>query len=353
MKKYKVIQCYTGTIGSHIGRLLIDNPKFELVGCLVHSDDKHGQDVGELLGVDPIGVKATQSIDEICALDADCASYNGLGGGSDLGGDVSGFWDIGLVARLLRSGINVYSGWGGWYPEDKELQILTEACAAGDTSVAAAGNVPGLVSDAMPIFASGFTTNITRIHCRESDVIFHYPSAISQAAMGIGRSMEDAKKNLDPAPWEWLMRQSAKMVMDAIGAEMTDFRLLAKDLGAAPEEIHLPKSGVTIAKGHVAGVRWTYGAFSGDRCVYSCEVELPTVCGLGKGWRQSMDEPEYTVTLEGKPGIKMTFASLKGADDIQAVIDINAARAINMIPLIIEAQAGCQSMLSMPFISAK
>ncbi len=99
--------------------------------------------------------------------------------------------------------------------------------------------------------------------------------------------------------------------------------------------------------------KFRYGAFSGDKCVYTCEVELPAGCGLGEGWRQSMDEPEYTVTVEGKPGIKMTFASLDGADDIQAVIDINAARAINMIPHIVEAPAGCQSMLSMPFIAAK
>ena len=44
----------------------------------MHSADKHGKDVGEILGTDPVGVAATTSAEEILALDADCVVYSPL-----------------------------------------------------------------------------------------------------------------------------------------------------------------------------------------------------------------------------------------------------------------------------------
>src|SRR4051794_40398106 len=106
---YKFVQCYTGTVGSRILAHAIRHPEFE-VGVLVSGDDKHGRDVGEMLGGEPIGVRATKHLEEILELDADCASWNGIistwptsptasfeppAAGSD------------ALFRLLRSGKNV------------------------------------------------------------------------------------------------------------------------------------------------------------------------------------------------------------------------------------------------------
>ena len=52
----KVIQLYTGSVGSRIARSLIDNPRFEIVGALVHSEDKENRDLGELLGTRQSGM---------------------------------------------------------------------------------------------------------------------------------------------------------------------------------------------------------------------------------------------------------------------------------------------------------
>ena len=45
------------------------------MGCWVHSSDKHGRDVGELIGREPIGVIAANSAEKILALDGDCVLY--------------------------------------------------------------------------------------------------------------------------------------------------------------------------------------------------------------------------------------------------------------------------------------
>ncbi|PRC45814.1 hypothetical protein C6A85_93260, partial [Mycobacterium sp. ITM-2017-0098] len=73
---YRVIQWGTGAVGSEMIAAILDHrDDLELVGARVYSDDKHGADVGALVGRDPIGVAATTDVDAILALDADCVLY--------------------------------------------------------------------------------------------------------------------------------------------------------------------------------------------------------------------------------------------------------------------------------------
>ena len=69
------MQWATGGVGRAAIEGVLGHPELELVGCWVHSADKDGKDVGELVGRDPIGVTATTDVDEILALDADCVVY--------------------------------------------------------------------------------------------------------------------------------------------------------------------------------------------------------------------------------------------------------------------------------------
>ena len=47
----------------------------QVVGALVYSDTKNGKDIGELTGLDPIGITATTSVDEIMAIPADAVLH--------------------------------------------------------------------------------------------------------------------------------------------------------------------------------------------------------------------------------------------------------------------------------------
>jgi hypothetical protein len=66
---YRVIQWATGGVGKAAIQGVLRHPELELVGCWVHSADKSGRDVGELAGEGPIGVLATNDIDELLATD--------------------------------------------------------------------------------------------------------------------------------------------------------------------------------------------------------------------------------------------------------------------------------------------
>jgi len=68
---YKVIQWATGNVGHLALKGIIEHPDLELVGLLVHSPSKAGQDAGTLCGAKPTGVMATNDADEVLALEGD------------------------------------------------------------------------------------------------------------------------------------------------------------------------------------------------------------------------------------------------------------------------------------------
>src|SRR5689334_20506740 len=95
----RIIQWGTGSVGKHAVRAIVDRPDFELVGVRVYNPDKVGKDAGELIGRDPIGVAATDDVEAILAMDADCVCYTALG--STLESSEGPLDDI---CRLLASG---------------------------------------------------------------------------------------------------------------------------------------------------------------------------------------------------------------------------------------------------------
>src|SRR5260370_14281704 len=71
------------------------NPMLELVGCYAWSTEKVGRDVGELCGIDPLGVAATNDVDALLAQQPDCVVYNPMWVDSD------------ELVRILSAGVNV------------------------------------------------------------------------------------------------------------------------------------------------------------------------------------------------------------------------------------------------------
>lgn len=355
---YRVIQCYTGQVGRRVLRNLLTNPQFEVVGTLVSGDDKHGRDVGELVGLDPVGVHATNRFEEILELDADCAIWNGIVSSffaAPVASAEPGAAGPDAIARLLRSGKNVYCGVGAWYLEGQpEKDEFENACQDGGVSIVGSGNMPGLVSDALPLFVSGYCGEVSRVWCKETDHQTEHPSAHElELYVGFGLPVGETTpaEQLINRLYEWAYRQSANQVAAAMGVELDDFRLVAKETVPADEEINLA-NGLTIRKGTAAGVRFTFSGFVGSHPWYTLVCEFTCAYGLGPDWRRDETDPQFTAVIEGRPSLKATFASLDSAHDIGPVLDLNAARAVNLVPLVVAAEPGCRSILDLPFVTA-
>src|SRR5690349_16601833 len=72
----RVVQWTTGNVGQRSVRAIAAHPGLELVGCYAWSPEKVGRDAGELSGIEPIGVAATNDVDALFALKPDCVVYN-------------------------------------------------------------------------------------------------------------------------------------------------------------------------------------------------------------------------------------------------------------------------------------
>ena len=110
-------------------------------------------------------------------------------------------------------------------------------------------------------------------------------------------------------------------------------------------------NGLCIAKGTAAGVRWTCGGFIGQHQWYTCVCELTCAYDLGSDWRQNESEPPFSVKITGTPSLQANFSAQGSADDIGPINDLNAARAVNLIPHIIAAPPGCRDILELPFVT--
>lgn len=96
----RVIQWATGNVGRNAIEGVLVHPELELVGAYTYDAAKAGRDIGELCGIDPIGVTATADLDELLALDADAVVYAPMLPNTD------------EVLTLLRSGLNVVTPTG-------------------------------------------------------------------------------------------------------------------------------------------------------------------------------------------------------------------------------------------------
>ena len=69
---YRVIQWATGLVGQEAIKGIVGHPELELVGLLgAQRREGRAATPGEIAGVGPLGVLATNSLDEICAIEAD------------------------------------------------------------------------------------------------------------------------------------------------------------------------------------------------------------------------------------------------------------------------------------------
>ena len=130
----RVVQWTTGNVGKESVKAIVANPTFELVGCFAWSPAKVGVDVGELVGIDPVGVAATDDVDALLALKPDCVVYNPM-------------WpSVDELVRILEAGVNVVTTaafiTGANLGAKRER--LVDACARGGSSLFGTGVSPGL-----------------------------------------------------------------------------------------------------------------------------------------------------------------------------------------------------------------
>jgi hypothetical protein len=202
----RVIQWATGSVGVAAIKGVLEHPDLELVGCWVHSKAKSGKDVGEIIGAEPLGVTATDSAEEILALDADAVIYAPLLPNPD------------EVAALLRSGKNVVTPVGWFYPSEKEVGPLEAAAREGGVTLHGAGIGPGAAFELFPLLLSVMSTGVTFIRGEEySDLRTYDAPDVLRHVMGFGGTPDQALSGPMQKLLDGGFRQSVRLCVDRLG----------------------------------------------------------------------------------------------------------------------------------------
>jgi hypothetical protein len=341
----KVIQWATGNVGRAALRQILAHPELELVGCLVHSDSKMGKDAGELCKQPAMGVLATNSIDEILELDADCISHMPLP--SAQYGDDPGT-DLRNLCRILESGKNVVTTVGYLYPlayGEEVFGQLERACQVGNSSIHGTGANPGWMSDVLPLTASGMSAEIDRIYVRESTDFSWYPSShVIFDLMGMGCTEEEyAARSSRYVGWlSGLFRESLMLVADGLGLVLDDISFESEiRLGDAEYEIAAGR----VPKGTVAGQRFVWSGIVGEKPVIVLEAVYMARREATPDW----PEPGFVCRIEGKPTMKFEL----GEGWISNGLIATAVHAVHAIPAVCAADAGIRTFLDLPLIVGK
>src|SRR4029453_2479610 len=280
----RVVQWTTGNVGRQSVAAIAENPGLELVGCYAWSPDKVGRDVGELCGLDPLGVTATHDVDALLALRPDCVVYNPMWPSID---------DLG---RILEVGVNVVST--AAFINGRRLgpdrKRLLEACERGGSSLFGTGVNPGF-AELLGIVAAGICDRIDKLTISEAAHPMGYDSAHTEKKAGFGRPIDDPDLQRMTADGTGVFGEAVAMVADALGVELDDVVCQAE---YAKTTTDLDLGSWQIAAGCVAGVAASWQGRVGDRTVVELNVRWKKAFTLEPDWAI---EEGWVVEGEGGP----------------------------------------------------
>src|ERR1039457_2054616 len=172
----RVIQFSTCNVGRQSLRSLIERPDLELVGVHPSSPAKVGLDAAELCGLEePTGVLATDNLDDLVSLRADCVVYTTRA-------ETRPSEAIEELSAFLSTGTNVVATSLVWldFPPHADAWLrdpLTHARLAGRSTMYVNGVDPVFSGNLLPLAALSFTERGESINVQEICDYGSYDSA--------------------------------------------------------------------------------------------------------------------------------------------------------------------------------
>ncbi len=332
----RVVQWTTGLIAKSAVRAVLAQPDLELVGCYAYSAEKVGKDVGELCGVPPVGVTATDDIDELIALEPDVVLY------------MPQLPDVDHMIRLLEAGINLISTsyfiTGHSFGEDNVAR-LREAAERGGVSLYGSGINPGLAS-VVALTAAAACREIERISVFEAVDCTSYESAEAWQALGFG-SPPDTPGIAEISKQAMLVfQETIEMMATALHAELDEVRFTPQ-FGVATKDLDLGY--MKIAEGNVCGINGRWQGIVGGKPL----LEMGLLWRLGDAMEPDWPiEHGYVMEIRGVPNIRVRYELEFGGDPEEYVAAPTANPAVNAIPAVVAARPGLVTAIELPLITA-
>jgi hypothetical protein len=336
----RVIQFSTGNVGVHALRTIIERPDLELVGVHAASPDKIDHDAADLCGLgQPTGVIATNDIDALVDLHADCVVYTSQA-------ETRPHEAIGEITRFLSAGTNVVGTSFVWMvapdqADDWLRKPLEAACVAGDSTLYINGIDPGFSGDTLVYTALSLAARATAVTVQE---IFDYGSyddaEFTGASFGFGAPPDHTPILFQPGVLASMWGNQVRSLADDLDVELDDVRE-RHETWVTPTPIDCTM--MRVEPGRVAAVRFGVEGVRDGHVVITMEHVNRLTTAAAPDWAYPPDGHPgvHRVIVGGSPGIEInTHVGGAGVDHNMAGVVATAARAINAIEATCRAPKG-------------
>jgi hypothetical protein len=339
----RVVQWATGRIGVMSLKVLLTSKEFEVVGCFVHNEQKHGEDVGHLAGMLPVGVSATTNIEDILALQPDCVVAAQEGACVD------------DMCRFLAAGINIVTSRVDYLePSTMDAMVrlrIEAACKKGQSAIHATGSSPGFSSEILPLVALAMARDMDRLVIEEfADIPASCPDVQVVEGMGFGRQSggEFNQALLDHMAHGFI--QSLSVIANKLGLSVQRFDVRG-EIANANNAFLLP-GGTPISKGTVAAQQIIIAAIVADKPLLEYRIFWYCSKDIDRDW--VLQDSGWRVCIEG--GTTPMDISVSFPKDLpnrsESMAALTAYRLVNAVPYICQASAGIKTSSQLPAMVA-
>ncbi|MGM0445618.1 MAG: 2,4-diaminopentanoate dehydrogenase [Bacillota bacterium] len=334
MGNIKVVLWGMGSMGSGMGKYLVDKKGVEIVGAIANRESKAGKDVGEFFGLDKeVGVKITNDPMSVITEDVDVV----LQATSSFVKDV-----YPQIEEIVKRKVNVISiAEEMAYPmvESKEIsEKIDKLAKENNVSVLGTGINPGFVLDLLIIALSGACAKVDKIEAARINDLSPFGPTVMRT-QGVGTTVEEFEKGIKDGSIVGHIGflESINMIADRLGIELDKVEQTREPIVS---ETHRETEHVKVEPGMVAGCRHIARGYSDGKEVIL--LEHPQQIHPGK---EGTETGDY-IKIKGIPDINMSIQpEIPGGIGTMAV-------AINMIPVIVGAKAGLVTMKDLPVPAA-
>ena len=328
----RVVQWTTGNVGKESVKAICANPALELVGCFAWSPAKVGVDVGELAGIAPLGVSATDDVEALIALKPDCVVYNPM------------WLSVDELVQILEAGVNVVATasfiTGGNLGAERDR--LVDACTRGGSSLFGTGVSPGF-AELVAVTIAGICSRIDKVIVSETADTTFYDSPDTERPAGFGQPIDNPDLPQMARAGTAVFGEAVAMVADALGVELDEI-VCEADFAQTTEDLVM--ASWTIPAGHVAGVAASWQGRSGGRTIIDLKVRWKKGSTLDPDW--VIEKDGWVITIEGLPTVTASLDFLPPPDFQAETVEefmaighiITAVPALNAIPAVVGGPPG-------------
>jgi len=327
-RKLRIVQYGLGSIGCGIARHIMGLPGYRLVGAIDRDPQKIGRDIGDVLGLErKLGTSVSGDASALRKAKAKIVLHSTTSHLKTIRPQ---------LIDCIESSCSVISTCEELvYPYDGNRKIAEEVdrlAKRRKVAVLGIGVNPGFVMDALPLILTSVCQDVRNV--KVTRIVDASKRRLPlQKKIGAGISVREFEERVSAGTIGHVgLRESARMIADALGWELDD---ISEDIEPVVARKDIQTQFLRVGEGMVAGIRQTVRCIAGGEGAIFLELQM----------RVDAEDPHDSVVIDGNPPVDMTIRG--GIHGDSATV----AMVVNAIPRVLASRPGLITLRDLPILA--